>query len=179
MWKVIAQRCSPIVVPLWLRHVASRQRVINHRRVIAVAPAYRPNQRVLVCNPRQSRHVLTDADARHVRADGRERPANFLWRLGLQVPHVLMRRPAKKVNENARLGPVTPRSCLRQPRCKHPRRRQPRTGAQKLPTIPGHPAGHQLPKFAASGFHQAKFSRALRHPSTPIEIWSTSGTGRL
>ena len=50
------------------------------------------------------RNVLPELRSRHAGADRVERPANFLARIGLQVPDVLVGRSPEHEAEDARLG---------------------------------------------------------------------------
>ena len=83
---------------------ASGERVIDHRRVIMVVMADRPHDRVLVSQPREARKMLADVKPGNARGDRLEGSANLGGRLGLEVPHVQVRRPAQKVDEDARAG---------------------------------------------------------------------------
>ena len=54
---------------------------------------------------RQQRQVLADLDAGHVRGDRLELAADLAGRVGLQVPGVLLGRPAPHEQQDARLRP--------------------------------------------------------------------------
>ena len=102
--KVGALRRPDIVVAVWLIGLPAGQRVIDHRRVVAVAMAHRTNQGILVRHGRQPRKMLADLHAGHTGRDGTKRPAIFGRRVGLQVEHVEVGRPAEQVDQDARLG---------------------------------------------------------------------------
>lgn len=47
----------------------------------------------LVHDRRKARQKFADGNARHLRGDGLKLPANFSWRIGLEVEHVQVGRP--------------------------------------------------------------------------------------
>ncbi len=85
------------------RRLAGEQ-VMSRRRVIDVAVRHRADDRQLVGPPRQERKVFADVDAGDDRRDGPEFAADFGRGFGLQVPRVLMGRPAPHEEQNARSG---------------------------------------------------------------------------
>jgi hypothetical protein len=78
--------------------------------VIAGGADDRANDGQLVHHGRQPREHFADLNARHSRGDGSEFASDFARRLGFDVPHVLVRRPAAQENVDHRLGPARPRA---------------------------------------------------------------------
>lgn len=67
----------------------------------------RPHNRQLVGDLRQLRHQLADLDPRHIGGDRAKLPADLRGRIGLEVDHVLVRRPARQEDHDHRLLPRT------------------------------------------------------------------------
>ena len=68
-----------------------------------VAADDRADRHELVHHSRNPREQLADLDPRHVRLDGLELAADLARRIRLDIPHVLMRRPARQEDVDDRL----------------------------------------------------------------------------
>ena len=93
----------------------------RRRRVIDVRVRHRSHDRQLVGPLGQLRKVLADLDARHARGDRLELAADLGRRVGLQVPGVLLRRPAPHEEQDAALGAAKARITRRELGLRRPR----------------------------------------------------------
>ncbi len=84
--------------------LASRHHVVVTGAVAVDAMAMAAENRVLVGDLRAVRQLVGDERAGHGGGNRLERAADFRRRVGLGIPHVLVRRPAFEKDENARLG---------------------------------------------------------------------------
>ena len=75
--KVSSLRRPDVVVHQRLIRFTPRQRVVDHRRVIAVRMAHRTHESILIRHRRQSRKMLADLRAGHVRRDRLKRTTNL------------------------------------------------------------------------------------------------------
>ena len=73
-----------------------------HRRVLAPSADHRADDRILVGHLRQARHMFANFDAGHIGRDRLELAAHFRRSVGLEVEHVLVRRPAGEEHHNDR-----------------------------------------------------------------------------
>jgi len=80
------------------------EQMMRRRRVIDIAVRHRADDGQLVAPLREQRKMLADLNARHVRADRLELAPNFRWRIWLEVPRFLLRRPAPHKKQNHRFG---------------------------------------------------------------------------
>ncbi len=140
---IVARRRQHRVLAQRHRRHSTRQRVIDHERMIVIGIRHRTNDGQLIGLAGQARQMLADVNSRHAGGDGPERAANLGRGQRFEVPHGLVRRPAEEVNHNARFGPgeTGPRRRLGWPRPLDPTgKRQPakqtaHTGLKPLATV--------------------------------------------
>ncbi len=71
-----------------------------HGIMIVLIAHQRADNNKLVHDLRQLRKGFADLNARNASRDRLPRPGDFLWGIGLQIEHVLMRRAADQVNQD-------------------------------------------------------------------------------
>ena len=81
----------------------SGQQVMRCRRMIHIRMSHRTDQRQIVRSLRQQRKVLADLNPRNIRVDRTKLTANLCRSIGLQIPCILMSRPAPHEQQDAGL----------------------------------------------------------------------------
>ena len=100
--KVLPQRRADVVVLGGEGGHAAGERVIDHRRVVAVGMAHAPHQGIAVGQSGQQRQMLANVDAGNAGRNRLERAANLRRGVRLEIEHIQVRRPAEQIDEDAR-----------------------------------------------------------------------------
>ena len=85
---------------------AAGERTIDRNLVVVTRVRHRADERQLVGLLRNARQPVADLDARYRGGDRPKQTANAAGGLGLEVPHILLRRPAPQEQKETRFRPL-------------------------------------------------------------------------